>query len=316
MKRCRGKKVAWYLLLVLTMIFLTGCNPNSQEEHTKGEQYTYQIYYLNSAGTGLVEVEYQTETTDDDSLISELMHQFQNVPKEVECQVALPEKVEYQGYRLEQSILYLYFDSNYANMDSSREILCRAALARTLTQLSCVEHIMIYTGEQPLMDKSGNPVGMFSDSDFISSITDVNDYEKRTVILYFTNEDGTALLPEEREVIHNVNTSMERVVMTELIKGPKEAGHYAVLPSEVKVLGAYVNETICYLNFDESFLKTSLNVKPEISIYAIVNTISELASANKVQITINGAVDVVFGDTLPLNTIFERNLDFIGGNEN
>ncbi|MDO4294898.1 MAG: GerMN domain-containing protein [bacterium] len=316
MRTSKTKRIMGYLFAILATALLAGCQVGGgQAEHEESEGYLYQIYYLNSSGTGLVTADYWTETTEDDALIYELMHEFQNVPKEMESQLALPEKVEYQGYRLEQSILYLYFDSNYANMEAGREILCREALARTLMQLPFVEHLMIYTGEQPLMDQNGNPVGMFSDTDFISSITDVNDYEKRTIVLYFTNEDGTVLLPEEREIIHNINTSMERLAVTELLKGPNEAGHYSVLPSDVKILSVSVNDTICYLNFDESFLKTSLDVKPEVSVYALVNTISELSSANKIQITINGATDAVFRETLPLNTIFERNLDLIGGME-
>lgn len=315
MRESKKIKKILCLFLFCMLLMLAGCQKDEilPEEIAGETENSYQISYLNSNGTGMISVEYRTKTTDEKELIQELISNFQTVPKEIECQVALPEKVEYQEYRLEQSVLYLYFDSNYAEMDAGREILCRAALAQTLTQLPFVDYIMIYSGEQPLMDKSGNPVGMFSESDFISSITDVNDFEKKTVVLYFTDAEGTTLVPEERELIHNINSSMERLVVSELIKGPKETGHSPVLSSDTKILGIYVNENVCYLNFDESFLKNSLDVKPEIPIYAIVNSLSELSTINKIQITVNGSSDVLFRDTLPLNTIFERNLDYIGG---
>lgn len=296
---------------------MTGCGSSRQDEGTETlQEKQYQIYYLNSGGTRLISEEYTTDATEEIELINELMTQIQTVPKEVECQVVLSDKVEYQGYRLEQSVLYLYFDSNYAAMEPTREILCRTALARTLTQLSFVDHIMIYSGEQPLMDRNGNLVGMISASDFISSISDVNDFEKRKIILYFADDEGNLLVPEEREVIHNTNTSLERLVVSELIKGPAEPGHYPVLPADMKILGMNVNENICYLNFDDAFLKSSLDVKPELPIYAIVNSLSELSSVNKVQITVNGTAEAVFRDTIPLNTTFERNLDYIGGEKN
>lgn len=311
--------VVWLFLAVFLVVcsLLAGCIDSGQttEEETLQEE-EYQIYYLNSGGTKLIAEEYKTGTKEELELVNELMTQFQTVPKEVECQVALSDKVEYQGCRLEQSVLYLYFDSNYAAMEPTREILCRSALARTLTQLSFVEHIMIYSGEQPLMDRNGNLVGMISASDFISGITDINDFEKRSMTLYFANAEGTMLVAEEREVIHNTNTSLERLVISELVKGPTELGHYPVLPADVKVLGMNVNENICYLNFDDVFLKNSLDIKPELPIYAIVNSLSELSSVNKVQITVNGSADAVFRDSIPLNTIFERNLDFIGGEKN
>lgn len=295
---------------------MTGCGSRQAERTETLPESQYQIYYLNSGGTRLISEEYTTDTTEEIELINELMTQIQTVPKEVECQVVLSDKVEYQGYRLEQSVLYLYFDSNYAAMEPTREILCRTALARTLTQLSFVDHIMIYSGEQPLMDRNGNLVGMISASDFISSISDVNDFEKRKIVLYFADDEGNLLVPEEREVIHNTNTSLERLVVSELIKGPAEPGHYPVLPADMKILGMNVNENICYLNFDDAFLKSSLDVKPELPIYAIVNSLSELSSVNKVQITVNGTAETVFRDTIPLNTTFERNLDYIGGEKN
>lgn len=318
MGKRRGVRCLGILLPFLLALFLAGCQvtENAPTESAEETGKEYKVSYMNSTGTGLVSVSYFTETTDQMVLVSELMEQFMNVPKEVECQVALSDKVAYQGARLEQSVLYVYFDSNYAAMDSVREILCRSALAKTLTQLTFVDHVMIYSGEQPLMDHNGNPVGMFSDSDFISSITDVNEFERRTVILYFTDEEGTALFPEERELIHNVNSSMEKLVVSELIKGPEESGHSPVLPADVKLLGVSIKDNICYLNFDDTFLKSSLEVKPEIPIYAIVNSLSELSSVNKIQITIKGYPDVMFRDTLSLNSIFERNLDFIGGNKN
>lgn len=52
-----------------------------------------------------------------------------------------------------------------------------------------------------------------------------------------------------------------------------------------------------------------------IPIYSIVNSLSGLTSVNKVQITINGSTDVMFRDSISLNTMFERNLD-IGGTDN
>ena len=55
----------------------------------------------------------------------------------MDSQAALSDKVGYRGYRLEERILYLYFDGGYSrvNMDATREILCRAALTKTMTQL-------------------------------------------------------------------------------------------------------------------------------------------------------------------------------------
>lgn len=312
MKR-RWKYMILAGFLWLSAMMAWGCQ--REEEALEEGMDAYQIYYLNPAMTRLVSQEYRTATTETDYLIQELMEQFQHVPANVDCQAALTDKVVYQGYKQEDIVLYLYFDNNYTSMKSYREILCRAALAKTLTQIPGIEYINIYSGQQPLMDSSGMPVGMVSSSDFIDSISDVNAYEKTELTLYFTDEAGEMLYPEKREVVHNINTSLEQVILGELISGP-EQGLMPTLDPQTKLLNVSVNENVCYLNFDASFLNNQLEVKEYIPIYSIVNSLSELSSVSRVQITINGEQNATFRDSVSLSTPFGRNLDYIGGTEN
>ena len=297
-------------LIWLTILFLTGCGGKTRLP-ADGETL-FQVYYLNAATTRLMPSEYRTRTEDKDLLIQELMDRFMKVPVDLDAQAGLSEKTTYQGYKQEDMVLYLYFDSNYASMPSEREILCRAALVRTLTQVPGIDYISIYSGDQLLMDKNGMPVGMLSAADFIDSISDVNAYERTELILYFTDENGEQLVPEKREVIHNINTSVEKLILEELLSGPEQPGLEPTLDSNIGLLNVSTNENVCYLNFDIGFLNNSLEVKDYIPIYSIVNSLSELSSVNRVQISVNGAQNVKFRDSIELNTMFERNLDYIG----
>ena len=145
----------------------------------------YTIYYLNTSGIQLVGSEYRTETTDLDALVRELLDKMGNVPADLDCQRALPERIEKITYRIEGNVLYLYADANYALMNSVQEILCRAALTKTLTQIQGIDYLSIYCAEQPIVDGTGNPVGMLSASDFVEGIRDVNSFEKTELTLYF-----------------------------------------------------------------------------------------------------------------------------------
>lgn len=302
-------------LLAFLSLALGGCGRKKEEPLEEGET-AYQVYYLNAAMTRLEPREYRTKTTDTGMLLQELMERFRSVPADLDCQAALTEKVVYQGYKQEDRVLYLYFDNNYTSMKAYREILCRAALAKTFTQVPGVEYINIYSGDQPLLDRNGMPVGMLSASDFVEGISDVNAYEKTELTLYFTDSKGEKLFPEKREVMHNINTSVERVVLEELIAGPERRNLSPTLDPGTKLLNVSVNENVCYINFDTTFLSNSLEVNEYIPIYSIVNSLSELSSVNRVQITINGKQDETFRDLVSLNTLFERNLDYIGGTEN
>ncbi len=305
-----------FLTLFLFLAVLTaGCGRQNQVSDT---ERTYKIYYLNASMTKLMPQDYVTETTDTDALIGEIWNQFVTVPKYLDSQAALSDKVSLTKYQREDMVLYLYFDAGYSsrsNMNTTREILCRAALAKTLTQIDGIDYINIYVGDQPLLDGAGNPVGMMAGSDFVESISDVNTFEKTELILYFADETGENLVEEKREVVHSVNTSLEKLIVEELIKGPEEAGRYRTLPKDTKLLNVSVNENVCYINFDAAFLNSTEEVKDLIPIYSIVNSLSGLTSVNKVQITVNGSTDVMFRDSISLNTMFERNLD-LGGTDN
>ena len=240
------------------------------------------------------------------------MDQIRTVPADLDCQPPLSERVVYQNCRWEDQVLYLYFDANYTSMKADQEILCRAALTLMLTQVNGVEYINIYCGDQPLMDRNQNPVGMLAASDFIMGTSNVNSYEKVEMTLYFADESGSSLVPERREVIHDMNTSsMEQLIVEQLIAGPEQEGLRPVLPEGLKVLNLSVNDSVCYINFDATFLEGVTDVSEYLPIYAIVNSLTELTTVTRVRILVNGSQDVMFRDVVSLNTAFERNEQYM-----
>ncbi|WP_077612000.1 GerMN domain-containing protein [Clostridium sp. Marseille-P2415] len=315
------KRLSNALLLLVCLICLTGCE-RGPVRGTEATDSVYRIYYLNSAMTKMEPQDYtMPQKPEDDSAevtdweIRNLMEQLRTVPKDLDRQAAVPDKVGFERYKLEDTVLYLYFDNNYAMMNATREILCRASLVRTLTQIKGVDYVAIYTAEQPLMDSSGSPVGPMANTDFIDNISNVNSYEKTELVLYFADETGEKLVKETREVVHNVNTSLEKLVIEQLIAGPGRPGMNPTLPKDTKLLNVSVNENVCYINFDASFLNNTLEVKEYIPIYSIVNSLAAVSSINKVQITVGGSQEVMFRDSIPLNQLFERNLDYNAENE-
>ena len=86
---------------------------------------------------------------------------------------------------------------------------------------------------------------------------------------------------------------------------------YPTLNPETKVLSVTINDGICYVNLNETFLTQLNNASAEVVIYSVVNSLIELPSVNKVQISVNGKTDVLYRETVNLSTVFERNLDLV-----
>ena len=307
------KRFKRYLAVLLSLLAVISCTGCGKENMIGSNADGYVVYYLNAVGNQLVGSEYQTSTTDKEALVQEFLTKLNTVPGELDCQTAMPGQVEKMNYRLEENVLHLYVDSNYALMNSVQEILCRAALTKTLTQIEGIDYLTIYCGDQPITDGAGNPVGMLSASDFVDGIRDVNSFERTELTLYFANAAGDQLVAEKREVMRSSNTSVERLIVEQLIEGPQTSGAYATLPGDVKLLNVSVNDSVCSINFDGTFLTNLLEVREYIPIYSIVNSLSELSTVSRVQIRINGSEDAGFRDLIPLNTVFERNYEYIEG---
>ena len=77
------------------------------------------------------------------------------------------------------------------------------------------------------------------------------------------------------------------------------------------LLGVSVKDGICYVNFDETFVNPPLDIEPEITIYAIANSLAETCHVSRVQFSVNGKSDVMFRDAMSLDRLYEENTRLI-----
>ena len=191
--------------------------------------------------------------------------------------------------------------------------MVRAGLVRTFVQVPEVERVTLLIDGDPLKDSKGREIGtMTADSFLENSGREIYQYQYATLTLYFANEAGDHLVKETRRVPYSTNIPLERVVVEQLMKGPKEDGHYAVLPDTMNVLSVTTSDRIAYVNFDKSFKDSALSsVAEQIPIYAVVDSITANCKVDKVQFSINGESDVTFRETMKLNQFYEEDLSYL-----
>lgn len=294
-------------LLVMCSL-LCGCNKEMRMPNP--EEGLYRIYYLNQTRTKLAGVEYETETTDTERLVVELTEQLLTVPENPDYQAVLGEGVVFLGVSKEDNILNLNFNKEYSSMKPTREVICRAALAKTFTQIPGIDYVRITCEGQPFIDSNGNPTGVYAGSDFVDSVSNVNSFERVTLTLYFANGTKDSLVPETREVVHNMSTSQERLIVEQLLEGSR-TGMGPVLPKDTKILNVSTADAVCYVNLGGSFLTGELEAADYIPIYALVNSLTELQTVNKVQITVEGSADVNYRNSISLVSPLEREEKYI-----
>lgn len=303
------KKILRILPFVAVVLFLAACSGKEEE----GEN-VYQVYYVSNSETKVEMHSHVMEAEDPEEQLKELINCLSTEPEKLEYKAPFAMGFQVLGTTLEGTNLQIDVNAAYKELPPVTEVLVRAAVVRTLTQLPEVSLVMITVEGSQLLDRKENTVGWMNAEQFIDNDgNEINTYEEARVRLYFADESGTKLIAADREKHYSTNTPLERFVVEELIAGPsgRIEGLFPSVNSGTKIVSVMTKDGICYVNLDETFLAVVNNVSTDVSVYAIVNSLVELSSVNKVQILINGEVPSSFG-----TSALERNLDIVTTLEN
>lgn len=300
----RVKKYVLTGMLLMLLAVLTGCGTREPETGKK-----ISVYYVNTAETKVEVHDQYLNTKTPEEQLEETMTFLSTTPEKLEYKVPFDMGFQVLDYEVEDGKLVINVDKAYSELSVTTEVLVRAAVVRTLTQLSNVKYVTITVEGSQLYDNAGELVGWMNAEQFINNDgNEINTYELVKVKLYFANADGDKLIAAYREKHYSTNTPLERFVVEELIAGPSGQieGLYPVINPETKIINILTKDGICYVNLDSSFLTVVNNVSTEVAVYSIVNSLVELDNINKVQILVNGEVPSTFS-----NSTFERNLDYV-----
>ncbi len=298
------KRIGILLAAAMLLSVLTACG----RKEPQGEN-VYQIYVVSNSETRVEAHAREMEHTKGEEGLQELLQCLSVTPEKLEYKAPFSMGFQLLDWKLEEGKLQLNVDRAYLDLPATTEVLVRAALVRTLTQLPEVKYVGISVEGSQLFDNAGEAVGWMSAEQFINNDgNEINTYELTRVKLYFANESGDKLIAAYREKYYSTNVPLERFVIEELIAGPsgRIEGLYPSINPEVKIVSVMTKDGICYVNLDSSFLTVVNNVSTEVSVYSIVNSLVELSTVNKVQILIDGQVPAEFS-----NSTFERNLDCV-----
>lgn len=297
-------------LLLMVAGVLAGCTSPREEKKIKDAKY--HVYYIDSTETELKQDIYEPENEEPQVMLTELMQLLKTKDAQDGSLPLLPAEVEVNTYTINDTTLTIDFNKAYSEMSATREVLTRAGVVRMLVQLPNIEYVKISVEGEELLDSQGMPLSIMNADTFVEySGKDINSYQYATITLYFTNDKGNALVPEERTVYYNSNIPLERVVVEQLMKGPEQEGLHPTLPSGINIMGVTTDHDNCYLNLDSVFISDALGIQEDIPIYSIVNSLADACRVKNVQISVNGESNMVFRESIQLNQFFQKREDLI-----
>ncbi len=275
-----------YLSLIFSLLccilLFTACGQNSSEN-------TISVYYVRTDKTGLEPENIAYSGSSQDAKIQQILNALGTPSDAVEFLGAIPNDVEVSEWKLSNGDLTLYLSGDYYALDNLTQVLSRAAIVKTLTQIDGLDTVTIYVNDQPLVSANGTALGTLSADMFIEDFGQETDSLLSTDLnLYFSSADGTTLMREKRKVYYSSNVTLEKVVLEELMDGPQIDNAIAAIPAGTKLNSVSVTDGICYVNFDSSFETAIAGVTENVTVYSIVNSLAELDNISQVQILVNG----------------------------
>jgi len=136
--------------------------------------------------------------------------------------------------------------------------------------------------------------------------------KKVKLVVYFPDEQAEKLVPVTREVPQKDKPEAE-LVIEELIKGPGEAKLGKVIPDGARILSLEVKDGIAYVNWSKEFQANHWggSTGDGNTVYAIVNSLTELSEIKKVQLLLEGKVEEAILGHVDTSQPLERNEDIL-----
>lgn len=311
LKKKKGIKVQLFLLcaVIVSALLAAGC------KNHKNDDSEYDIYYLNQDMNALVSIDFEPEAAAEDTnaMIEEYIQKIEEGTDNVEYQKVYPDAVRLERYEYAGTQLSLYFNSAYGEMPTDQEVLCRAAIVQNMLQIKGISGVSFFVEESPLLDANGNEVGIMTADSFADNPgEEINNIQVADLTLYFASLDGQSLVSETQHVYYySSNISMEKLVMEQLLEGPKSSNAQSAIPDGTGLISVSVMDGVCFVNLDSNFLSQNFAVSEEVVIYSIVNSLSQLSTVDTVQLSVNGETNMVYRQDMSLKEYYTMNQDLI-----
>ncbi len=306
------KFLSLLISLILVLGLFSGCASSSGTSDELADGYI-NIYYMDVWGSGILAEAHELTSEYTITQVEEAIELLSSVPETVGYRLTIPEGVEVTDITLDDDILTLNFNQDYQELSGYNEVLIRAAIVKTLLQISGINGVIFYVANEPLTDSSSSVIGTMTAESFIDDYgEETESLASTTLTLYYATADGQALIEKSISIYYNSNIARERLVIENLISGCDDDDALSPIPSGTKLISITVTDGVCYVNFDSSFISADSGIASDVILYSIVDSLTEIETINKVQILVEGsAVMPTGGFDFELGTSYVRDLSYI-----
>lgn len=304
------RKILNFTFFILVLFMLSACESG-------GINYT--VYVKNADGNRLISEErvmIDGENASKSEVVSFLIDELTKSPQTEGGINVLPDKTKLLSTKIRGKTAVIDLSKEYYKNKDVDELLARVAIVNTLCGIDGIENVRInIDGKALVSTTTGAEIGVISRSSIANGPQDSEIAEKEIVTIYYPNKDGEKLVAEKREIELQASLSVERLIISELTKAPRNENLLQIIPSDIKVISAETNDGVCFVNLSGDIVSkiSAGSSSTTMALYSIVNSLTELEHIDSVQILLDGKTGVEFGNYV-LDVPLERNKNLIEEN--
>jgi germination protein M len=267
----------WVPLLAL-LLLLAGCG--------KEEEAACQIYYRTSRedpATAAIQGE-NCALSGKIGEIQAALTLLLSTPEEAELISPFPAGTQVNSWTLDHGQLTVDFSEQYAKLDGVDLSLADYCVVLTLTQFEGVDEVVLTVAGEEVPGRSQQ---VFHAEDVL-----LNGDEAQQVLLdvqlSFPLADGSGLGTEYREVLVGEDETPAEALFQALREGPTSQTMAAFLPETEGEVHITVTEEICTVELGEGWELPEDAGQRELTAYALVNSLAELDTVERVEVLLDG----------------------------
>lgn len=282
MKKCAA------ILAAALLALLPACQPQADGEPGDGLQLWFavpaerQIWDVASA---LDSTPYDGEETVP-ALLSALLD---GPPQDSGLTSLVPAGTQVEGWSVTDRTAHVKLSAGYAQLSGVDRTLADYCVTLTLCQLPGVDGVRLSAGD-------GVDGRILRPGDVIFSGTEEEPVDV-PASLYFRRAGSASLSFELRVFRLTEDETPAKAVLEALAAGPQDQGLTALLPQDLTVLAAWVDNGVCYADLSAALLEAAPESPEdqELVISSIVETLCSLDTVEQVQLLVEGEALTAYG---------------------
>lgn len=270
-------------------------------------RYNSELYFFNETATSIVMENREIKYKDDKELAESVIEALMKGPDNSRYMKIIEKNTKLLSLNdVDSGNIVVNFSGEFLTGDNTKDVLAVYAVVKSLCAISSVDSVKVIVEGKDIATADGSIIGYLRNQD-INLPTDTYNSETREIALYFPNKDGNKLVMETRTIKVTDRQPLAQYIINELIKGPENKELSVPLSKDTVLLSVETSDNICFVNFKANFTDKNSGTaeKEKMTIYSIVDSLTELDNIQRVQFLMDGKKVDNFGN-INIGSMFGR----------